>query len=371
MNSIAPELSRPTHPIDLEANDDETNSTKTAQRAIAYLESLENRRVAPDPASIEALAALEEGFPEAPTDPAQVLEMLDEFGSPATVAMTGRRFFGFVIGGSMPVTLAANWLAGAWDQNSGLFNVTPATATPRKDRAALAARALSSAPHRCGAFVTGATVANSTALAAARHAVLNRVGWNVEADGLSARRPSPWWWAKKPTRPFSMRWEWSVWDGAASPECRWTGGRIRPEPAPPAGPTIVCTQAGNVNTGAFDPFREIVERARRPAPGCTWMVLLVCGPTTPFPGPPGRRRAPSQFLGHRRSQVAERAVQLRAGICRDGPALRAAMAITAEYLPTAGALRNPSDYTPELSRRARGVEVWAALRSLGRTGWPN
>jgi hypothetical protein len=93
----------------------------SAQRAIAYLEGLEDRQVASNPASVNALTALDESFPEAQTDPAQVLQILDEYGSPATMAMAGPRFFGFVIGGCLPIALAANWLAGAWDQNSGLY----------------------------------------------------------------------------------------------------------------------------------------------------------------------------------------------------------------------------------------------------------
>ena len=155
-----------------------------AERAIAYLEGLEERPVAPSATAVAGLAALDEPLPEQPTPPKDVIRQLDEVCSPATMAMAGPRFFGFIIGGSLPVALAANWLAGAWDQNSALYNVTPATA--QLERVALGwLLELFGLPPTCGGgFVTGATVANFTALAAARHGVLARAGWDVEADGL-------------------------------------------------------------------------------------------------------------------------------------------------------------------------------------------
>jgi hypothetical protein len=161
----------------------------SAQRAITYLEDLETRQVAPNPASIQLLTVLKECFPIDPTDPAQVLQVLDKFGSPATMAMAGPRFFGFVIGGSLPVALAANWLTSAWDQNSAYYKVTPATAV--LEQVALDwMLEIFRLPTTCaGAFVTGTTVAHVTALAAARHAVLARAGWNVEADGLFGAPP--------------------------------------------------------------------------------------------------------------------------------------------------------------------------------------
>ena len=161
----------------------------TSQRAANYLEQLDQRLVRPEAEAVAGLAAFDEPLPSDPTAPEAILAMMDEIGSPATMAMAGPRFFGFVIGGSLPVTLAANWLAGAWDQNSALYNVTPATA--RLEQVALRwLIELFGLPENCsGAFVTGATVANFTALAAARHAVLEQAGWNVEADGLFGAPP--------------------------------------------------------------------------------------------------------------------------------------------------------------------------------------
>jgi len=156
----------------------------TAQRAISYLEGLEGRSTAPLPDAVARLAQLDAPLPEAPSEPELTLKLLDEMCSPATMAMAGPRFFGFVIGGSQPVSLAANWLASTWDQNSAYYNVTPATA--QLEQIALHwILELFHLPRECGgAFVTGATMANFSALAAARHAVLQQVGWNVEVDGL-------------------------------------------------------------------------------------------------------------------------------------------------------------------------------------------
>src|SRR6185503_15412363 len=161
----------------------------TAERAISFLEHLPERGVAPSPEAVANLATLNEQLPDGSTDAEEVVRLLDKVCSPATMAMPGPRFFGFVIGGVLPVTLAANWLAGAWDQNSGLFTPTPATA--QLEQVALNWLVdLFNLPQTCGGgFVTGATMANFSALAAARHAVLKQAGWNVEAEGLFGAPP--------------------------------------------------------------------------------------------------------------------------------------------------------------------------------------
>src|SRR5271165_2576599 len=160
-----------------------------AQRAIAYHEGLERRGVGPAPAAVAKLQALHEPLPEQSTSDAQVLRLLDEVCSPATVAMAGPRFFGFVIGGSLPVTLAANWLAGAWDQNAGLYASTPGVAHIESVALRWLNGLFGFSPSTAGAFVTGATMANFTALAAARHQVLANIGWPVEAKGLFGAPP--------------------------------------------------------------------------------------------------------------------------------------------------------------------------------------
>ena len=160
-----------------------------ARRASGYLDGLDGRPVAASPDAVAALGALDQPFPEGPTDPAAVLEELDRRVSPATMAMAGPRFFGFVIGGALPATVAANVLATAWDQNSARWAVTPGTAAVERVALRWTLEALGLPPEADGGFVTGATVANFTALAAARHAVLARAGWDVEGRGLFGAPP--------------------------------------------------------------------------------------------------------------------------------------------------------------------------------------
>ena len=155
-----------------------------ARRARAYLDNLDRRSVAPSAAATSALSRLDEPLPRQPGDPAETLALLDRLVSPATLAMAGPRFFGFVIGGALPVTLAANWLAGAWDQNAALYEVTPGVSRLEEVALRWLIELFELPPGTGAGFVTGATVANFTALAAARHVVLAKAGWNVEADGL-------------------------------------------------------------------------------------------------------------------------------------------------------------------------------------------
>ena len=161
----------------------------TAETAARYLESLETRRVAPTAEALAGLTELDEPLPELPLEAERVLEMLDRIGSPATVGMAGRRFFGFVIGGSLPAALAANWLAGAWDQNPGLFVASPIGTVLEEVCLGWLLDVLKLPSGSGGAFVTGATMANFTALAAARHAVLASAGWDVEDNGLFGAPP--------------------------------------------------------------------------------------------------------------------------------------------------------------------------------------
>jgi len=341
-----------------------------AARASAYLLDVQQRRVAPDPGAVAALDALDGALPELPTDAREVLAELDRYGSPATMAMAGPRFYGFVIGGALPVALAANWLASAWDQNTGYYNITPVTA--RLEQTALRwLLEILDLPRGCGgAFVTGANVANFVALAAARHAVLDRVGWKVEADGLFGAPPITVIVGAEahPTLIKSL----GMLGLGRSRVTRVPAdaqGRMRIDALPRiSGPTIICAQVGNVNTGACDAVAQLRERVGADA----W--LHVDGAFGLW-----ARAAPSRAglvsgVDSADSWATDAHKWLNVpydsglAFVRDAHALSAAMAITAEYLPTDSPWRNPSDFTPELSRRARGVDVWAALRGLGRTG---
>ena len=342
-----------------------------AERSICYLDALGERRVSPSPAAIEALARLREPLPGAPTDPRETLKVLDEVCSPATMAMAGPRFFGFVIGGALPATVAANWLATAWDQNAGLYESTPAAAILEEVALAWLIDLLGLPPETGAGFVTGATVANLSCLAAARHAVLARAGWDVEGDGLAGAPPVTVIVGDEvhPTLLKSL--------GLLGLGRRRvvrvpvdSQGRMREGALPRIdGPTILCTQAGNVNTGAVDPLADLITRAHDAG---AWVHvdgafgLWAAASPRLRPLVAGIERADSWATdAHKWLNVP---YDSGLAFVRDVHALRAAMAITADYLPTETPRRNPSDHTPELSRRARGVEVWAALRSLGRGG---
>src|SRR3984957_10190273 len=158
--------------------------TETADRAARYLSSLPERSVVPSPASVAALEQLGGPLPETPADPAQILALLDDTGSPATVPTAGPRYFGFVIGGTLPAALAANWLAGAWDQNGAMQVMSPVAARLEEIVLRWTIDLLDLPPGSGAGFVTGTTMASFTGLAAARTALLTRAGWNVEEDGL-------------------------------------------------------------------------------------------------------------------------------------------------------------------------------------------
>ena len=341
-----------------------------AERAIRYLEDVKERRVGPSAEAVCGLRALEEGFPEGPADQAEVLRVLDEIGSPATMAMAGPRFFGWVIGGSLPAPLAANWLAAAWDQNAGLFVASPIGTVLEEISLRWLLDALGLPAGSGGAFVTGATVANFTALAAARHAVLARVGWDVEARGLFGA----------PEIQVVVGEEAHLSMIKALGMLGMGRDRVMRVPVDRQGrmrsaalrgirpPAIVCVQAGNVNTGAFDPAAEIIPTAR--AAGA-W--VHVDGAFGLWAAASPRYRHLVEGLAGADSWATDAHKWLNVpydsglALVRSPEDLRAAMGLTAAYLPQ-GEHREPSQYVPELSRRARGVEIWAALKSLGRSG---
>jgi glutamate/tyrosine decarboxylase-like PLP-dependent enzyme len=342
-----------------------------AQRAISYLEGLDSRAVAPSPPDIAKLSVFDEALPEESSMAEITLKLLDEVGSPATMAMAGPRFFGFVIGGALPVTLAANWLAGAWDQNSAYYRATPSTAQ-LEDVALRWLLELFHLPREVGgAFVTGATMANFSALSAARHAVLKRAGWNVEADGLFGA-PAITLITGAEAHPSLIKSLGLLGLGRSRviKVPADSQGRMNADALPPiSGPTIVCAQAGNVNTGALDPIQKICEVAHQAGAwvhvdGAFGLWAMAVPSMSELAA--GMQDADSWATDfHKWLNVP---YDSGLALVRDADALQAAMAVTADYLPTASPVRNPSDFVPELSRRARGVEVWAALRSLGREG---
>ncbi len=343
----------------------------TAQRAARYLAEISERRVAPSQRAIQALEVFEEGFPEDPSEPEEVIRMLDESGSPATMGMAGPRFFGWVIGGALPAALAAQWLASAWDQNAGLFIASPVAALLEEVSLRWLLDALS-LPERCAAaFVTGATMANFTALAAARDTVLARTGWDVESAGLFGA-PEIQVVVGEEAHPSLMK-SLGMLGMGRNRVLRVPAdsqGRMRADLLPDLRPpVIVCLQAGNVNTGAFDPAADIIPRVRET--GVAW--VHVDGAFGLWAGAsPARRHLVAAFAGADSWATDAHKwlnVPYDSGIAfvRSEENLRAAMGISAAYLQQ-GQRREPSQYVPELSRRARGVEIWAALKNLGRSG---
>jgi len=335
-----------------------------------YLEGVRDRRVAPDPAALEALARLDEPMPAGPTDPEETLALLDEVGSPATVATAGGRYFGFVVGGALPVTVASSWLASAWDQNAGAVALAPGCAALEDVALRWILEVLGLPPGAGVGFVTGATAANLCGLAAGRHALLERRGWDVEARGLYG--------APEITVVVGDEVHVSLLKGLGLLGLGRERvlrvpvddqGRMRADALPPLdGSTLLCLQAGNVDTGAFDPAREICGRAREAGAwvhvdGAFGLWALASEERAHLAR--GFREADSWGLdAHKWLNVPQ---DCGIAICREPENLRRAMVVSAGYL-VLGDRREPYSFTPEMSRRARGVEVWTALRTLGRSG---
>ena len=342
----------------------------TAQRAIRYLAALDDRGVAPSVEAVAALGALDTSLPDRPTDPAEVLDLLDTYGSPATTANTGGRYYGFVTGGVLPAALAASWMSSTWDQNGFGYTNSP-VAVVLEEIALRWLVDLLGLPSGCGgAFVTGATMANFTALAAARHAVLKRTGWDVEADGLFGAPPITVLIGEEahPTLTKSLGLLGLGRNRVVKVPVD-DQGRMRVDALPDiAGPTIICTQAGNVNTGAIDPICELSDRSDNSG---AW--VHVDGAFGLWAQAAPQRRYLTAGIEKADSWATDAHKWLNVtydcglAFVKDPAALCAAMSISADYLPQT-TRREPLHYTPEASRRARGIEIWATLRSLGRTG---
>lgn len=338
--------------------------------AARYLDGLEARPVAPPPEAIARLRGLGGALPDGPTDPREVLALLDGLGSPATVASAGPRYFGYVIGGALPATVGANWLATAWDQCGGLRAISPTVCAIEEIVVGWLSELLGLPSGCASAFVTGASMASFTALAAARHAVLARAGWDVQSKGLYGAPPirivvgeEVHVTVLKALGLLGLGRDTAIRvpvDGQ---------GRMCADALPELDErTILCLQAGNVNTGAFDPAAEICAKAREV--GAWTHVDGAFGLWAA--AAPERKHLMAGFEladswatdGHKQLNTP---YDCGIALVRHPEALRDAMAATAAYL-AAGEEREPTHYGPELSRRGRAVEVWAALRSLGRSG---
>lgn len=341
-----------------------------AERALQYIQSVPERNVGPSKAAMAALSGLHEPFPASPSDPSEIIARLDEIGSAATTTNTGGRYFGFVNGGMLPTALAANWLAGAWNQNVALRAMSPIAAELEEVALRWICEALGLPADCAGGLVSCATTASFTALVTARQALLAREGWNVAEDGMFGAPPIEV--VVGGEAHASIRKALSL-AGFGSKRVTVveadSQGRMRAVKLPQLSKrAIVCIQAGNVNTGAFDPAEEI----------CAWAHEQ--GAWVHVDGAFGlwARVSPKyEHLARGFEQADSWATDAHkwpnvgydSGVVfvKDGAALRASMGIRAAYLET-GARREPLHHTPDSSRRARGVELWAGLKSLGRAG---
>ncbi|QMW65460.1 aspartate aminotransferase family protein [Mumia sp. ZJ1417] len=342
-------------------------------QARRFLDGLDARPVWPTASYEEMLAALGGPLPEDGADADEVVETLARTADPGLAAIAGGRFFGFVIGGALPAALGADWLTSIWDQNGALTSLTPAAAAAEQTAGRWIVEALGLPTGTAAGLVTGGLMANFTGLAAARQRVLAEVGWDVAQRGLAG---SP------PIRLVVGALRHDTIDLAA----RYLGfgrdtlvlvdaddqGRMRPDALRTAltagsGPTIVCLQAGEVHTGAFDPFRELIPLAREAG---AW--IHVDGAFGLWASASPRLSSLTAGIEDADSWATDAHKTLNVpydcgvALVRDPGALVAAFAIDADYIPGSG--DDPMDLVPEFSRRARGFPVWAALRSLGRSG---
>jgi len=340
-----------------------------------WFENLATRTVHATASSEQLHEKLGGALPNEDAAPAAVIDSLARAGATGTIASTGPRYFGFVVGGSLPAALAADWLVSVWDQNSGIFALSPLAATIEQITGSWL-REIAGLPSTMSfGFVTGGHMANFTSLACARHSVLRKAGWDVEANGLNGAPPI---------------------DIIVNDESHYTiflalrllglgAARVRKIPADDqgrmradalaaalrqsSGPAIVCAQAGNVNTGAFDPLPAIADATQQRG---AWLHVDAAF---------GLWAAASQQYAHlvrgieRADSVATDAhkwlnVPYDCGVvfCADEAAHRTAMSLAAAYIVATSSERDPHEFVPEESRRARAIPVYAALRSLGRSG---
>lgn len=355
----------------------DTLLTWVAERGIRYRDAVGTTRVAPTASATALRDALGGPLPAEPANPFAVVHHLaDTLEAGGLMGMASGRFFGFVIGGAVPAALGADWLVSAWDQNSGLFAPTPGT-TIVEDVAGQWLLELLGLPSACSfAFVTGGQMANTTALAAARHHVLSQAGWDVEMRGLPGA-PAVRIIVGDEVHVTVPRAARLLGFGTACLERVATdaNGAMLPDAlaavlaAGPPGPVIVCCQAGNVNTGAIDPVGALADVTHTHGgwlhvDGAVGLWAAAAGPDRI----PGLDRADSWSTdAHKWLNVP---YDCGITICRHPEAHRASMTVTASYLVQAapGTDRDPVDWNPEFSRRARGVPVYAALASLGRAG---
>jgi glutamate/tyrosine decarboxylase-like PLP-dependent enzyme len=355
------------------ATDPSAVLARAHEHSLAWLASLADRAVPPSASVADVVAALGTELPDGPTDPVEVVDLLARAVEPGLTAMPSGRFFGFVIGGTHPAAIAADWLTAAWDQNSGLRTVTPATTAVDDVAESWVVDLLGLPEGSAVGFVTGGTMANFTCLAAARDAVLTRAGWDVAHQGLHG---SPGVRVlvgaeRHDSVDLVLRY---LGLGTPEPVPVDDQGRIDPAAlrtmleAGDGRPTTVVLQAGNIHSGAFDPFTEAIAAAHDHG---AWVHIdgafgLFAGAAAPYRHLVEGYQAADSWAtdAHKTLNVP---YDCGLAIVRDATALRAAMSMHGDYL-IHDAAGDPFEKVPELSRRSRACAVWAVLRTLGRSG---
>lgn len=348
---------------------------KTHRHASTWFAGVADRPVRATTPADELREILGGPLPQRGADPAAIIDTLANAGMRGTVATAGTRYFGFVVGGSLPAAVAADWLVSCWDQNSGIYVLSPLVSVVEQITGSWLREIVGLPATMSFGFVTGCQMANFAAIAAARHRVLREAGWDVEAKGLFGAPPIDVFISEEAHYTISMALRLSGLGAERLTRIPTDNqGRMRADALAAAiknhsGPCIVCAQAGNVNTGAFDPVAEIAEIAKQHG---AW--LHVDGAFGLWAAASPQRAALIRGIEKADSIATDGHKWLNVpydcGIvfCADEAAHRAAMTLAAAYIVATGSERDPHEFVPEESRRARAVPVYAALRSLGREG---
>jgi glutamate/tyrosine decarboxylase-like PLP-dependent enzyme len=347
---------------------------RAAEHARSWLEALPTRAVRPSTTADQLAEAFGGPLPAEGMDPEKVIDFLARTAEPGLMAMQSGRFFGWVIGGTLPAAMAADWLVSAWDQNSGLRFATPATAGIEQAAGQWLLELLGLPEGSDVGFTTGASMANFTALAAARWRQLSGAGWDVNAKGLNGAPALRVLAGAERHESLDMALRFL---GLGTPEVVPADAQGRIEPASlrralesGSGPAIVCLQAGNLHSGAFDPFPEAIAAAKEHG---AWVhvdgAFGLWAAAVPELKPLWEGVELADSWGTDAHKTLNAPYDAGIVVVRDVAALRAGIGMHAEYLPQdAHGPGDPMEKAPELSRRARGVPVWAALRSLGADG---
>ncbi len=351
-------------------NQDKSIYQQAAQYAREYLDAVDWRPVFPTPAALAQLSTFDEPLPDAPHDPAATLQTLHEIGSPATVAQGGGRYFGFVNGGVLPGALAARWLADAWDQNGALYVMSPVAAQLEQVCERWTVDLLGLPEGTAAGFVSGTSTASLCGMLAGRNALLARLGWDVSEQGLFGAPPLRVVTSEQ--AHGTIRKALAIL-GIGRAQIEWVPadeqGRLDVAQLPPLDErTLLILQAGNVNSGSFEAFTELCTRAQDAG---AWVHidgafgLWAAASATTRHLTDGVELADSWSVdGHKTLNTP-----YDSGIvlCKSRAALVNALQATGSYMQFSQE-RDGMLYTPEMSRRARGIELWAALKTLGRSG---